>query len=414
MTPSAVPPAPDFGREFEVVRPLGRGAVASVYLAREVALRRFVAIKVLDPELAKDVIARQRFEREAHAAARLSHRNIVAIHRVSTIDDGRPYLVMEYVDGRNLADALAAQTIDREAALQVLLQVASALSAAHEQNVVHRDVRLENIVWEPDPPRAVLTDFGIAAVLETGGEAVTRLTQAGEVLGDPRYSSPEQLLGESLTGRADVYSLAMVGYRLFSEEAPFDAKNKTGMIQAHLKAEPRRLSVLAEGIPKELDSLLIACLAKEPERRPDARDVVRRLQQIESRLRDNSSNTAGAAAPDATGHLLQGFFTELKQRRVVNVAAVYAASTYAVLQVGELILPELPLPEWTYTALVAVTLAGFPVALVLSWVFDLTDGGIRRTERSSSVSWGARGLRLLGLGLSLVLAVAIGFWILGL
>ncbi len=406
------PPAPDFGPDFEVIRPLGQGAMATVFLAREVGLRRLVAIKVLNTELARDEVARRRFEREAQAAARLSHPNITKVHRVAASDDGRPYLVMEYVDGRNLAEALEARSIDREAALLILLQLARALTAAHKMRIVHRDVRPENVIWDPEARRAVLMDFGIAAVLETGTEAVTRLTKAGQLLGDPQYSSPEQVLGEPLTGRADVYALAVLAYRLFSEHGPFEASGVAQTIEAHLKEEPRRLSLMAAGVPDDLDALLFSCLAKEPNGRPTSKDVARRVEALVTG-RVGADPAHGLPTPDPNKHALQVFYEELKQRRVFRVAGVYAASTYALLEVASLILPELPVPSWTYTAVVAVTLAGFPVAMVLSWVFDVEDGGLQRTARSNSDTWGGRALRWAGLGVSLALAGAIGWWVLG-
>jgi serine/threonine protein kinase len=152
--------------EFEILRPLGEGSTGSVHLARESALRRLVAIKIPRADVARDTVGRQRFEREARAAARLQHPSACAIHRIGHLPDGTPYLVMEYVKGRTLDDLLAAEGACSEATgTRIIAQVASALAAAHEQGVLHRDVRPNNVIWDAAAGRAVLTDFGLAVAL---------------------------------------------------------------------------------------------------------------------------------------------------------------------------------------------------------------------------------------------------------
>jgi serine/threonine protein kinase len=174
--------------ELEPIRLLGSGATAHVYLAREPALARLVAA---------DAVARQRFEREAQSAARIAHPHVTAIYRVGRVPDGRPYIVMEYVEGRTLTDVLAAGGVYEEpAARELLAALASALTAAHEKGVIHRDVRPANVLLENRTGRAVLGDFGVAGLLDSGSAAAARLTTAGMVLGDPRYHSPEQVRGE--------------------------------------------------------------------------------------------------------------------------------------------------------------------------------------------------------------------------
>lgn len=410
----------ELAAEFDLVRVVGEGSVAKVYLARELDLRRSVAIKILRPELAVDPTARARFEREARSAAGLAHPNVIDVHRVITTDSG-PCIVMEYIEGQNLADALSAGIVTQAIARQVLREVASALAAAHGKGIIHRDVRPANVMWDAQGKRAVLTDFGIAGVLEEGGEAVTKLTRAGQVLGDPSYTSPEQLLGEPLTGATDVYSLGVMGYQLLAGEGPYAAKGRAELAHAHLRAEPRRLLDLRSDADPELAAILLPCLAKRPEQRPRAEDLTRRIEEAGKKpapvtsksARGFGTQTLGAAAEHIPG--LRGFVDELQRRRVFNVAVVYAVAAYAILEGGSMVLPELPLPEWTYTALVAVTLAFFPLALVLSWMFDVGKEGIKQTEANPAAVAGPR-LRLLqatGLGLSLLIAGLIGWWILG-
>ncbi len=192
--------------EFELLRGLGSGRAAHVFLARELALKRLVAVKVLRPDVGEDETARGRFEREAHSAAGISHPRVPAVHRIGRLESGLPYIVQGYVEGRNLRDRLEAMgAAQPEEARLILADVAAALSASHSKGVIHRDVRPGNVMLERDTGHAFLTDFGLAAARDTGTQSDARLTQTGEILGDPHYASPEQLRGEKVTAQADVY-----------------------------------------------------------------------------------------------------------------------------------------------------------------------------------------------------------------
>lgn len=406
--------------EFKVLRPLGEGGMGRVYLARELELRRLVAIKVPRPSLAADPLVRGRFEREARAAARLNHPSAAAVHRIGRLPDHTPYLVLEYLDGRTLDAVLRAEgPLPEPQALSLLVQVAGALEEAHANGVIHRDVRPNNVFWMAADERAVLSDFGIAGILETGSEVVTRLTDPGEPLGDPTYRSPEQLLGELLTPAADIYGFGLVAWETLTCEGPYRVERAEELPAAHLRQPPRDLRDLAVGASPRLADLLTRCLAKDPKLRPSASGVLRDLTRVQA-ARD-PGGSPGSVQTTALGGSLEGFpaleefVSELQRRRVFNVAVAYAAVGFLVLEGAELVLPSLPLPEWSYDVLVTVALAGFPVALVLGWMYDLTFSGIRRTEPS----WlgGSRILRWLlpatGLALSLVIAALIGWWVLG-
>ncbi len=196
------------GADFEIKQKLGRGSMATVYLAREKALGRLVAVKVLLAGRAGDEAARKRFEREAKAAATLSRPNVVQVYRFGRLPDGTPYLVMRFVKGRTLEERLAAEgRLPAALARTVLFGVASALEAAHAQGIVHRDVRPANVLWDEEAQQALLADFGIAALLATGGEEVTKVTKTGQMIGNPKYMSPEQLLDQDLTELADMYAV---------------------------------------------------------------------------------------------------------------------------------------------------------------------------------------------------------------
>ncbi len=382
---------------LELLRPLGSGSTAEVYLAREPALQRLVAVKVLRPRLAADPIACKRFEREARAAAGITHPNVTVIHQVGKLTNELPYIVMEYVDGRTLREVLEVRgALDLAEARALLAALASALAAAHEHGIVHRDVRPGNIFIENRTGRAVLADFGLAALLETGAAAATRLTAAGVCLGEPAHMSPERVRGEAPTPQSDVYALGIVGYEVLTGHGPFGARSNPEMFSAHLQEEPPPLRRLRPDTDPGLALLIERCLAKDPVRRPQARDVAAALLR--------------APAPAEAGSLSQ-FLAEIRRRRVYRVLAGYTVFALAVFGGAQTIFEAFDLPHWSYRLTVAATLAGLPVTVVLAWVYDLTASGIRRT-RATSVSaernWAA--LKWLGLGAS-ILAAALLAWL---
>lgn len=264
--------------DLEVVGLIGEGSVARVYLAREPALRREVAVKVLSPALARDETARARFEREALAAASIQHPNVASIYRTGRLARGVPYLVMPYFHGGSLEARLkAAGPLPPEEAWRFIRQTAAGLAAAHRLGVVHRDVRPANILYDPATHRVVLIDFGIAAVRDAADQHAARLTRPGERLGNPSYISPEQLRGEPVTDRSDVYSLGIVAFELLTGRLPFDARSPIQLMRAHAAEEPRKISVVRPEVGGELDALIQMCLRKRPEERPLAVDVAEEM-----------------------------------------------------------------------------------------------------------------------------------------
>ncbi len=263
------------GDDFEIMRRLGRGSMATVYLAKERSLGRLVAVKVLFPD---DEEARKRFEREAKSAASLVHPNIVQVFRFGLLPDDTPYLVMRFVKGRTMEERLKGEgRLPVDQARRVLADVTSALAAAHARGIVHRDVRPANILWDPETESAHLTDFGIAALLETSGTEATRITKTGQMVGNPRYLSPEQLLDQDLSELSDMYSLGILGYELLTGEGPYDAKTNTQWITAHLSQDPKDLTRMRPDIPADVAGLLRRCLNREPKHRPSAADAARIL-----------------------------------------------------------------------------------------------------------------------------------------
>jgi serine/threonine protein kinase len=310
------------GADFELKQRLGRGSVATVYLAREKALGRLVAVKVLLPSRARDETARRRFEREAKAAASLSHPNVVQVLRFGRLPDETPYLVMRFVKGRTLEDRLAAEgPLPVDLAREILFGVASALAAAHAQGIVHRDVRPANVLWDEERNQALLADFGIAALLATSGEETTRLTKTGQMLGDPRYLSPEQLLDQDLTELADIYALGVLGYEIFTGQGPYEAKTNTQWITAHLSGTPRDLRQMRPDVDPALADLLKRCLNREPNHRPSAATIASILQ---GRKGGESGGTGGLSVED---ELTWG---EITRRRIPQLmgAAVASGATF--------------------------------------------------------------------------------------
>jgi serine/threonine protein kinase len=254
---------------YDIEEQIGRGGMAVVYRALDVRLRRKVALKVLPPELAFRPEVRTRFLREAEMSARLSHPHIVPIYSVGEAD-GLVYFAMGLVEGESLAARLAHETRPPlEFVRRVLREVAHALHYAHEQGVVHRDIKPDNILLDGATGRALVTDFGIARA----AEGDQRLTVTGIAVGTPAYMSPEQAMGErEVDGRADIYALGIVAYQMLAGELPFQASNTPAMLMKHLSERPRPLSQVRAELPENLVQAIDRALAKgRNERWPSAR-----------------------------------------------------------------------------------------------------------------------------------------------
>ena len=264
--------------DFRLLRRLGKGAMAEVYLAEQCRLRRRVAVKILKPGLADDPTYLRRFEREAQAAASLVHANIVQIHEVGHVDRLH-YIAQEYIQGQNLREWIARTgPPDLPHSLSVMRQVAAALAKAAEQGVVHRDVKPENIMLTQSGEVKV-ADFGLARITREG-EAID-LTRIGITLGTPLYMSPEQVEGKLLDHRSDLYSFGVTCYHMLSGSPPFSGETALGVAVQHLKKQPQPLESLRPDLPPALCRLVHKMLAKEPERRcQSALEVLRELRRL--------------------------------------------------------------------------------------------------------------------------------------
>ncbi len=247
---------------YSLERELGRGGMGIVFLARDVALDRRVAIKLLPPDQAAMPGLRERFLREARTAAQLSHPNIVPIYLVE--EAGKlVFFVMAFVDGETLGQRLRARgPLPPAAGIRLLQEVAWALAYAHLRGIVHRDVKPDNILIESGTNRAMVSDFGIARAGENSGG-----TSVGEILGTAQYMSPEQACGEKLDGRSDLYSLGIVGYYALSGKPPFDAPDVPALLAMQITKVAPPLSSVAPGIPAKVAQAIDKCLAKNPDDR---------------------------------------------------------------------------------------------------------------------------------------------------
>ena len=246
---------------YEPIEQIGTGGMATVWRAKDTLLGRFVAIKRLLPHLADDPEAAERFEREAHAAARLSHPGIVTVFDSGEDADG-PFIVQELVDGTTLAVHLAETgPLGPEQVVAIITQVASALDHAHGLGVIHRDVKPANLILEPDG-RVRLADFGIARTVD---DAAT-ITASGEMVGTITYLAPEILAGDPATVASDVYSLGAVTYELLSGRSPYQADTPAAMLEAVRSAEVPDLHGIA---PDGMAAAVSAAMSKDPAARPE-------------------------------------------------------------------------------------------------------------------------------------------------
>jgi len=270
---------------YQVLGSLGAGGMGHVYRALDTRLDRKVAVKVVAERLTRDRPAVDRFVREAHAASRLNHPNIVTIHEIGEAEVGR-FIVMELVEGKTLRETVAERPA-WESVVDIGRQIAKALAAAHAAGIVHRDIKPENVMVRGDGYVKVL-DFGLARLMPTGAvssEVVTaNATEAGTVLGTFRYMAPEQARGEPVAGAADVFALGLVLYELATGRHPFAGTTPFGVVDAIVGEPALSPSRLNPEIPPALDSLILELLEKDPERRPKASDTDTLLARLEDEI----------------------------------------------------------------------------------------------------------------------------------
>ncbi len=249
---------------FDVMRLIGQGGMGLVLEAFDTRLQRNVALKVLDPELADDEVARQRFCREARAAASITHENVVAVHNVEKFHDGKlAYMVMQLVAGESLEQRLLREKqLPLREIVRIGMQAAQGLAAAHAQGLIHRDVKPGNILLEPPADRVKLTDFGLARVADD-----VKLTQTGFVSGTPLYMAPEQALGKEPDPRSDLFSLGAILYEMCAGQPPFQGDSALAILRQITDVKPRPIRELNPKTPEWLAETIDRLLAKKPDDR---------------------------------------------------------------------------------------------------------------------------------------------------
>jgi serine/threonine-protein kinase len=254
-----------FAGRYRIIRRLGQGGMARVYLAQDESLHREVAIKVLADRHSDDPHFIERFQREARAAARLNHPNIVQVYDQS--QGGMSYIVQEYVEGETLKDLIRRESpLDPRRAITIALQILAALRVAHQQGVIHRDVKPQNILMQPDGKLKV-ADFGIASA---GGD--TEMTEAGSIVGTAQYLAPEQARGLTVGPPADLYALGIVLYEMLSGRVPFEGDSAVNVALRHVQEAPEPLTERNPLVPVALESVVMRALAKDPRQRYQSAD----------------------------------------------------------------------------------------------------------------------------------------------
>ncbi len=336
------------GDAYRLDRELGGGGMSRVFVAHETALGRTVALKVLSPELAAG-ISIERFHREIQVAARLQHPHVVPVHSAGAVD-GLPYYTMPFVEGESLRARLAKDgALPLRDVHTILRDVARALEYAHSQGVVHRDIKPDNVLMAGSS--ATVADFGIAKAISasrTEARGAT-LTSAGTSIGTPSYIAPEQASGDANTDhRADIYSFGCMAYELLTGRTPFGDRPLAKLFVAHLSERPEHVTELRPDTPPALAALVMQCLEKDPDRRPqNAGDILRTLDAVAS----------------SGGHDAAPVIALATRRNLGKALLIYAVSFIAVAILSRAAIMVIGLPDWVFPGSLIVMALGLPVIL---------------------------------------------------
>jgi tetratricopeptide (TPR) repeat protein len=352
------------GAGYTVDRELGGGGMSRVFVARDESLQRNVVVKVLPPDLVAGVNV-ERFNREIVLAAGLQHPHIVPVHSAGQMD-GVPFYTMPFVDGESLRARLTRTgALPITEVIGVLRDVAKALAYAHERGVVHRDIKPDNVLMSGGS--ATVTDFGIAKALSASRMAApgATLTQIGTSIGTPTYMAPEQAAGDPSTDhRADVYSFGCLAYELLSGRPPFVAKTPQKLLAAHMGETALPITELRPDTPAQLADLVMRCLAKDADERPQqASDIVRVLETV-------TSGGGHAAMPP----ILLGGRGMLKKALLA-----YAIAFVVVAVVAKAAIVAIGLPDWVFPGALVVMGFGLPVILFTAYVHHATRRAVLST-----------------------------------
>jgi eukaryotic-like serine/threonine-protein kinase len=331
-TPPTGPAIPTvLAERYQLDRSLGNGGMGEVFEGTDLTLHRNVAVKLLSPSLVQDEPARARFLREARALAQVNSPHVVAVYDAGE-DDERPYLVMELVEGTTLERELErAGRLEPARAVVIAKDIASGLASAHEQGIVHRDVKPSNVFLTPSDA-AKIGDFGIARLERPDAT----LTLTGQTFGSPPYVAPEQATGGTVDARADLYSLGCVLFQMLVGHRPFSGDDPVSLVYQHVHTTPPRVDSLHPEVPVALGDLVAGLMAKDPEDRPDsAEEVQRALESIPTEPVATATATSTAVLPRRA---------QAERRRkpwwplvagIVGVVVLLALTTAAILARGD-------------------------------------------------------------------------------
>jgi len=280
-----------------IERELGRGGMGAVYACVHEEIGKRAALKVMHRRLLTPSFSVERILLEAKVVNAVGHPGIVDIFETGTLDDGRPYIVMERLEGMPLSYRVEEGKMLPTEVIAILVQLCDALVAAHAANVVHRDLKLDNVFLienpdEPGSPKAKILDWGIAKVIDHD----VRHTIEGQLVGTPQYLSPEQAKGARVTPQSDVYSLGVMAYEMFLEQLPFEAETAAEIMAMHLRAIPPAPSELWPEIPTDLERLLLLMLAKSPDNRPSMKEVAMTLASVYAQLESRKHRAASVVS----------------------------------------------------------------------------------------------------------------------
>ena len=337
---------------YTLERELGGGGMSRVFVAKETRLGRRVVVKLLSPDLAA-ALSTGRFEREIQVAASLQQANIVPVLAAGEVD-GLPYYTMPFVEGESLRARLGRGPLGIAEVVSILRDVSRALAYAHERNVVHRDIKPDNVLLSGHT--AVVTDFGIAKAIAAAAEGPVgaTITQLGTAVGTPTYMAPEQAAGDPATDhRADIYAFGCMAYELLANRPPFADLPPHRLLIAHMSEMPKPVIELRPDCPPALASLIMQCLAKAPESRPaSATELLSRLDAVAS------PSGSGAAMPA----ILAG-----GRNTVWRALAIYAAAFLAVAILARAAIIAIGLPDWVFSGALVVMALGLPVVLFTAY-----------------------------------------------
>jgi serine/threonine-protein kinase len=369
---------------YRIVSKIGAGGMGEVYQAQDTRLDRRVALKILPENFAGDAERMRRFEQEAKAASALNHPNILTIHEIGE-GDGKHYIATEYIEGETMRHHIVHSRMKAREVLDILVQVASALAAAHQAGIIHRDIKPENIMLRPDGYVKVL-DFGLAKLtqkqrLTTDSDAATisrKETDPGTVMGTVQYMSPEQARGKEVDARTDIFSLGIVLYELVAGRAPFAGESSTDVLAAILDKDPPPLARYADDIPQELQRIATKCLRKDrDERYQTMKDVLLDLKELrdELALEAKLERSIRPASNSAAEHQ-QTLIAEAEISRGQSVQATSAASAQTTSS-AEYIVSEIKNHKRGFAIVMLVLLVA---AIGLAYWFFFLRAGSKQIE----------------------------------